>query len=462
MSGNPRAAQRAFRERKQSRLAELQARVQQYEQGEIERTVALQNIAKRLKEENEALRGENRQLKERLSTFEQDLEPSKIDRKRNRRVYSPLSTSDVDPLKKSKPCPDQETHVPPGPCYNNPSPHSIVISPGPNDTPDSLSSEGQADVSQSPILNLWQFPPAERLAHLDGMPFDCGFCREDTPCVCREFVPPQAQVAQSGTDYKVSSTYELPSASSDPNPQSLHVDIPPPCTSEILEKLPDYQPPIPLRRKPASSSGNTIFAVAPPTPQPLKCSGDPSNCMACADDAFGKAFCVAIKESISKPLSCLNCTCERGRFVSDSLPGSQADSQAQLLIRAPPVHPSRPPEKIPTNEAWRQLKSHPNVAFTDLSLLADVVARRSRCDASMDIPSTSAPGTLESIDTPKGFSIPHDHASATEAGRERNSRRGSPRLVPQDVLLRCARQRLHEVETDAVRAALRLLDAKFV
>ena len=67
-----RAAQRAFRERKQSQLAELQARVQQYEQGEIERNVALQNIAKRLKEENEKLRKENLLLKEKLTQSEQE------------------------------------------------------------------------------------------------------------------------------------------------------------------------------------------------------------------------------------------------------------------------------------------------------------------------------------------------------------------------------------------------------
>ena len=461
MFGTSRVAQRAFRERKQSRVAELQARVQQYEQGEIERNVALQNIAKRLKEENEALRRENRQLKEQLLTFEQDLAPlAKTYRKRNR-TYSPLS--DMDPSKKSKPCLDPaETHVPLGSCYNNPSPRPMIISSVSNDTPDSLSSEGQADVSQSPILNLWQFPPAGRLAHLDGMSFDCGFCREDTSCVCREFVPLQAQVAQSGINYKVSNTYELPSASSDPNPQPPRAELIHPCTSEILEKLPDYQPPVPLRRKPASSSGNTVFAVAPPTPQPVKCSGDPSNCVACADDAFGKAFCVAIKDSVSKSLPCLNCTCEQGRSASESLAGFRTDSRAQLsILRVPPVHPSRPPEKMPTNEAWRQLKSHPNVAFTDLSLLADVVTRRSRCDASMDIPPTSAPGTLESVDTPllKEFPIPQDDASVTETDKERNS---SPKLVPQDVLLRCARRRVHEVETDAVRAALRILDAKFV
>lgn len=49
-------------------MAELQARVEQYERGEIERNVALQAAAKRLKEENEALKKENAELKQMMET----------------------------------------------------------------------------------------------------------------------------------------------------------------------------------------------------------------------------------------------------------------------------------------------------------------------------------------------------------------------------------------------------------
>jgi len=63
------AAQRAFRERKQSQFAELQARIEQYERGEIERNVALQAAAKRLKEENDALKKENDELRRSIETF---------------------------------------------------------------------------------------------------------------------------------------------------------------------------------------------------------------------------------------------------------------------------------------------------------------------------------------------------------------------------------------------------------
>ncbi|KAK7694880.1 hypothetical protein QCA50_002068 [Cerrena zonata] len=96
-----RAAQRAFRERKQSQLAELQARVQQYEQGEIERNVALQNIAKRLKEENEKLRTENVLLKEKLSQTEQECTGLKDAAKKRLREESLSRSPDLEaPLRK--------------------------------------------------------------------------------------------------------------------------------------------------------------------------------------------------------------------------------------------------------------------------------------------------------------------------------------------------------------------------
>ncbi|CAG8782150.1 538_t:CDS:1, partial [Acaulospora colombiana] len=73
------AAQRAFRERKQSQLSELQARVQQYEQGEIERSITLQNLGKRLKDENDLLRQENEQLKAENERLKAHLEALKSD-----------------------------------------------------------------------------------------------------------------------------------------------------------------------------------------------------------------------------------------------------------------------------------------------------------------------------------------------------------------------------------------------
>jgi hypothetical protein len=51
------------------------------------------------------------------------------------------------------------------------------------------------------------------------------------------------------------------------------------------------------------------------------------------------------------------------------------------------------------------------------------------------------------------------HAQYHES--QMNGSGSPPRLVPQEVLFECGRQRVREVRADAVREALHLLDAKF-
>ncbi|EPQ32069.1 uncharacterized protein PFL1_00267 [Pseudozyma flocculosa PF-1] len=65
-----RASQRAFRERKQMYLADLEAKVAAYEKAEIDRSVEIQKAAKRLKDENDALKRENAGLKEKVRQLE--------------------------------------------------------------------------------------------------------------------------------------------------------------------------------------------------------------------------------------------------------------------------------------------------------------------------------------------------------------------------------------------------------
>ena len=133
---------------------------------------------------------------------------------------------------------------------------------------------------------------------------------------------------------------------------------------------------------------------------------------------------------------------------------------------------------MPTSEAWRQIKSHPNAAFTDLSLLAEVVARRSKCTGPR-VEISPAPGSITpERDLSPGLGLPafiqqldsqsiiltDPHAQYHERQRTRGSGSGTsspPQLVPQDVLVKCGRQRVREVMTDGVRDALRLLDARF-
>lgn len=465
-----RAAQRAFRERKQSQLAELQARLQAYEQGEIERNVALQNIAKRLKEENETLRQENTALKEKLSAYEEQTQqptasssalPPENEKKRGRDASASTSR------KKSKvDVPEPQVA---SPYAGTPSPPDLVSSPESADTPDMRYSPVPLPAME-PVYTTHPSKPDAYEQHSAEPPmpaFDCGFCSDDTPCVCR-IAFEQAAEGLAAEAQKMSNQPHLISF----DKADMH--------SSILDNMPTYQPPVPLRRRNAGAPRNSIFAVAPAPPT---CSGDPSNCAACASDTFGKAFCEALGESseVAPPSvgRCADCPGDCDRMRGSSAPDAFSSGRGDEAEAS----------TIPTNDAWMQLKSHPNIAFEDLSLLADVVSRRSKCTGPRVIISP-APGSI----TPERSSTPVDSQLSTEAPLQpaeapfkeeiepesepewRSSpefrpspdfrppifkEEERPMLVPQHILKTCGRRGMREVEVTAVQEALRLLDAKF-
>jgi len=232
----------------------------------------------------------------------------------------------------------------------------------------------------------------------------------------------------------------------------------------ILDELPAFQPAVPLRRRQtATAVTKPIVPAAAPT-----CSGDPSNCLACADDTFGKAFCDALGKSVAAQASGVSCPSENFTInpaqVSLNPRGSyHSQATAESL--------SQQPEEgsMSTSDAWKQLKSHPNVAFSDLAMLADVVARRSKCTGPRVVISpapgsitperVASPDTLDAASSDSGSIVltdPHAHFHQQERARS-----SPPRLVPQEILMQCGQDQLRQVQAAGVREALRLLDAKY-
>ena len=463
---NKRAAQRAFRERRQSQLAELQARIQLYEQGEVERNVAIQSVAKRLKEENERLHNENTQLKEKIANYERERSSQKPD---DTKRWNDSSTSlDDFPNKRSR-LDTQTTPVfPPTTILSTP---SLVSSPGSNVSENGLS-------PSSPTQGDVMFPPA--VPTLDGMfdlssgprapvynrppsigAFECGFCVDGASCVCHEMAlhpPPEASFKTEAVEPPASSLVQvaLPSVAQIVNVQS------------ILDNLPPYQPPVPLRRRPTVRPLRSLFPVVPLSGNPstasassAECSGDPSNCLACADDVFGQAFCAAVCETLAAGGPCAGCP--RGAKCTDNAQSNASQERGDTA------------ETIPTSDAWRQLKSHPNISFADLSLLAEVVARRSKCTGPTVVispPLGSVTPERPSSPVPSGnrpavgvdndailLSDPHAHYRMKERERFAGS---APELVPEGEFLQCSQSRsVREVHAAGVREALALLDSRF-
>ncbi|KAG8763452.1 hypothetical protein FRC11_003670 [Ceratobasidium sp. 423] len=641
-----RAAQRAFRERKQSQLADLQARLTQYEQGEIERNVALQNVAKKLKEDNERLKSENEKLREesgkvreenlsmrnRLRELQEeylayrrkmepdaphlDLESTIATRKRSRAnsnalsivtsVPSPSSSASTPPASKRKRGKDETrsstptvttratgatetrragnrsyTTLPPD--YAPPPQLLHIYSPAASDgssrpslVMSSASSENsagpeppsldEAHLGEDDIMQDYSNDKHEDSEFESTLPesdelhvIDCGFCsREPGSCVCREVSAGINQLLESQSSARAALTDDAPHETSSP------------ATSKpsILDNLPPVQPGVPLRLRrskrtnPDADSNDSGPVHLTPVPQFLKstptpsarpvCSGDPSNCAACADDPFGRAFCTALASGgVCRDPNCKRCpksesdrppqelastpSGDKGKGKSKAnpmdvdvgsssgvalgmgmnmetgmllccgdpklcgggicgvrAPSSPAKTPQRPSLQAPSsalsIHPqsntrsmldgederdktsvrlpslsSRDDDmtldnnhEIPTNEAWERLKSHPNVAFADLTLLADVVAGRTKCTSSrvrLSLTPDRDAGRLEHDDS-------GDYSESLEGDTERRSPHPHPTLVPQEALVRCGRERLMRVQAEGVRDALAMLDVQ--
>lgn len=466
-----RAAQRAFRERKQSQLAELQARLQLYEQGEVERSIALQNIAKRLKDENEKLREENRVLQERLAKLETaharkvtvngpKSSPSSQDSDgQKKRLRGPSSTprSASPPPKRSRI--DEESACDsssdsPLTVAHLPSPASMVSTPegtGQDHPLTGLSYDSQDHFEGAFDQVAPLAPDPQSSEPVSPFPsFGCGLCTGGGLCVCSQII----------TEDALPSSRMEPGLNSSPHTQSpsqpkIETSKP---TISILDNLPEYKPPVPLRRRQHTRPMPPIFRVEPPSAP--TCSGDPSNCLACADDSFGKAFCSAIGDSARGCGSCGDCPNKYGCEMGDKccqVTNHRPSASGSTSISSPtPIDTSRDSTDagmmVPTNDAWRQIKAHPNVEFADLALLADVVASRTVCPGPRFL---FAPQAAPASGSNDGAAI-----EASYSNRQAD-RSPPPMLVPQEILVECGRRNMRHVHTDGVREALRLLDAKF-
>ena len=432
-----RAAQRAFRERKQTQLAELKAKVQQYEQGEIERNIALQNIAKRLKEENEHLRKENLRLTERVSLCKKEhLSVTAL----KRHLDGANSALSEHPNKRTK------TTAPR--LIPSDTSESLAVHRYPFGSPFSTSESSFGDMDYVPEMT-----DSNGNFSVTG----CGLCSPEGDCFCRDIgLRPRKPLDPIETI----STNEDPLHS---RPQDAVTDMSPrtSCGLSILDNLPAFQPSVPLRRRTTPSKINSVFPVSAPAVEkgpatsisPPMCSGDPANCLACADDTFGQAFCTAICESVASKSPCENCPCQSSTTTNHGYSPKKGVSCDRSLLVSSVENPTS--GTITTDVAWRQIKSHPYVEFSDLSLLADVVARRSKCMGPRVVISPPlGAATPERVRSPS-----RAHKDAQESGAPPCSW-SPPRLVPPEILIECDRWRVREVGADAVKEALELLDSK--
>ncbi|GAA5892911.1 uncharacterized protein JCM6883_007511 [Sporobolomyces salmoneus] len=546
------SSQKAFKERRQEYVGELEEKVRQLEAGEGEKCVFYQQQAQRAKAESTTLLAENDQLRRELDKLRKEVEGLKsviasgeggassittANKGKSRSLPTDFEKEDTSNTSKrprrsaavraqavvaaasSPPVFSSSASLPrrrsSNASYisNQPSPstsHHSNSSPNYHQSaPVFAHSPLHENHPASPVAPSPQPPLPTSHLHASSQPHNtsCGFCSTSTDCLCAEIGYEYTSSSTTPSNLQPSVSLKLDNAPS-PRPDD-----------PLYANESTFEPAVPLRLATKRSKVQSVWRIDPPVQDTSKfetvvavaekalCSGDPSNCPACSDDPFGKAFCTTLAATVcSTP--CANCpgnctsSTPSGRIPTpppeshtpSNLPSSTAaiDAEEAALFESltdlpccgdpelcgsltcqPASTPStqsggptnsdtvllprsvepgvRTVETVPCNEAWSVLKAHPNIAFANLQMLAEVVSKRTHCSGPVASPSTSN----------FGGSSPQTHSSTPSLSNSNSSLSARPQLAPQS-MLQCqidagVRKRL-TVERGAVNEALELLD----
>jgi hypothetical protein len=198
-------------------------------------------------------------------------------------------------------------------------------------------------------------------------------------------------------------------------------------------------PPGPLRQ--ASSSSSAYSDEDPRAPLVMACCGEPGLCGTHSAGCAGEIIGLGPNTATATDSTSTSPSSKRHRSSLTSL--SIHRPEAGRHHDHDHDHDTMRPE-----QAWRALKAHPNSKFASLALLADVVARRTKCAGAddPDIPTLNGPATGSSGGHgPAGPERPASPATvAIHAALSEGSARGKRKV---------------EVDSSAVREALRMLDS---
>lgn len=289
-----RAAQRAFRERRANRVSELEDKIMEMERQFSIREGTLNNKIQSLQNENTKLRNRIEELENGVVDKSNDLSkqfesfkpmaPVPLSRKRSNSA-SPLeidftntfTTSSLQPFKKMKKL--------------------------------SLTSNSSSSSSSIPSTNSF------------SIPFEsCGFCSDDTPCVCREL----------DNDAKLKA-------------------------EEISRK--ERELIAELTRSASLSKSNTS---SDPT-----CTGDPGTCGACRADPLASEFCATVVSKESK----------ESKSTSNTTSSSSSSSAQQRL---PSIAELELGKYVPIADAYRTIKKHVDVQRIGVGPIAASLQTRGR------------------------------------------------------------------------------------
>lgn len=345
-----RASQRAFRERRHAYVTELEEKVAQFEAREIHANVQLQRIAQKYREEADYLRQSQHELLTRCESLERDLSTCQ------RRMASIA------------------THA--SGC--RPPPHEQR--PG-AEAPNAMSPIPLAAAKLVPLRRKREpSPPLAPPSEVEerSLDVDCGFCTDDTVCVCRG----QARLDLDPVD--ACASWPAPAPTLRKTRLWYTTTASPPTEPSVT--APSVR--LPSRSRPRQRLWPVTNDLGA-----LRCTGDQRTCEACQSDPALAQFCTAVSRRCRLPVS------------------MQRDDKAV----------SR--ESVP--HAFTRLRHHPNFSAWrgGLDMLAEVVARDPILASSVASPpletlatSSAMPAARHELPPPPP---PPVHATHSPARRQR-------------------------------------------
>ncbi|ODO10144.1 hypothetical protein I350_02372 [Cryptococcus amylolentus CBS 6273] len=292
--------------------------------------------------------------------------------------------------------------------------------------------------SKASVWSLNPVPESPREAVCTGDPSNCDACRDDS--FGREFCQHLFETGKHDDCTRCNSQKAKKSGPTlPPSP-----DITQASNSSSGQ---GRTPPTPPSHSHMTMSMSMMSDDTPLAPLQMACCGNPELCGgsrsgACTGDVIG----------IGGPGGALGMS-----MTEQEIPEVRHEPRA--------VHHNT----LRPDQVWKQLKAHPNAKFASLALLADVVARRTKClDGSDEMsPMPGSPALTNGTPGPSG-SFSH-HGSPTPP-LSRGPMLGSPSVGPSmspapgpgmsglSGLPSHMKKRNIEVETSAVRDALKMLD----
>ncbi|KAH9808876.1 hypothetical protein DFH28DRAFT_1226111 [Melampsora americana] len=206
--------------------------------------------------------------------------------------------------------------------------------------------------------------------HLSVMDDGCGLCTSEADCVCRQVGLRPIHKIFDISENDLSKSISVPIRS---RPHSTLVS---------KSKLWDFTDQVVESQSMISSSTENVTVNQE---SKADCSGNPSDCPACCDDAFGKAFCTAISNSTTAQQPDTSASDQIGLKVARSDPvvdiytdipccGEPTKCGSQSCFET--IGSNDQEQMVSCSDAWRTLKVHPNIGNANLQLLADVVSRQ--------------------------------------------------------------------------------------